>query len=159
MGSNAIVRAFRPRNIGAKGMVVSIDMKNMAWFDALLHKYYKPTMVRAIIKKVPLVEAIKVFNEGTQIALIVISPKADSKLYQIDHYTGDNAQADFSIQMLLRKDGADFKGLTPKINEKHFKQVVNFVIGVYTYEYMMHTDKTCKTDEIAPIEIFGESLV
>ena len=159
MGSNAIVKAFRPRNIGAYGMVVSIDMKNMVWFDKLLHKYYHPSIVRKIIKHLPKVGAIRVLKDGNDIALIVITPKADPKQYRIDHYTGDAQEADFSIQMTLVKNGADFKDLSPNINRENFKQVANFVMGIYVYEYLMHTDSSAKTDEIVPFEVFGEALV
>ena len=159
MGSNAIVKAFRPRNIGANGMVVSIDMNNMEWFDKLLHKYYKPTMIRKIIKKFPRVGAIRILNDGKDIALVVINQKADPKQFRIDHYTGDNEVADYSIQMTLERNGADFKDLSPNINPETFKQVANFVIGIYVYEYLMHTDNSAKTDEIVPFEVFGESLV
>jgi hypothetical protein len=159
MGSNAVMKAFRPRIIGARGMIVSIDLVNMQWFDQLLHKYYNNSLVRKIIKIVPNIEAIKVFNNDKQVALIIISPKPNPKLFRIDHFSGDNQEADFSVQMLLKKDGADFKSLTPNVSNQSFKQVVNFVLGVYTYECLMHTDKSCKTDVIAPIEIFGEALV
>ena len=159
MGSKAIAKAFRPRNIGANGIIVSIDMKNMEWFDKLLHKYYEPTMVRKIVKRLPKVGAIRVMEGEKEISLIVISPKANPKQYQIDHFSGERQEADFSIQMTLEKNGASFKDLSPNISPNNFKQVSNLVIGVYVYEFMMHTDPSTKTDEIAPVEIFGQSLV
>lgn len=159
MASNAIVKAFRPRNIGANGIVVSIDESNLVWFDKVLHKYYNQSMIRKILKRFPKIGAIKVLNGDHQKALIVFTPKSNPYQSQIDHFTGDQNEADFSILMVREKIGVKFKDLSPNVSPENFKQVVNFVIGIHVYMYFMNCDKNVKEHTIEPFEVFGESIV
>lgn len=159
MGSKAIPKSYRPRNIGSNGMIVTIDKSQFGWLDKLLNKYYQPQHIWKLLNNLPRIGAIRITDGDELLALIVLTPRSDPKQIQIDHFSGNNETADFSILMILKAEQIKFRDLTPDIGEHNFLQVSNFVIGVHVYEALMHTDTTQKYDTIEPVEVFGQSLV
>ena len=157
MGSFA--KAYRPRNIYSNGLVVKIDRSNMVWFDKFLHKYYNEKQLRRTLRNFPKIGAIIVMDGDHTEALITISRTSTPNHAQVDHFTGENNEADFSISMTWDDQRILFKDLSFGTNQNSFKQVSNFVMGVHVYEVLTHLDKNAKTDTITPFEVFGQPLV
>jgi len=152
-------KAIRPKNIGCNGIVVSIDKEHLGWFDKVLHAYCDQKNLTKMLRHLPKISAIEVSDGDAPMSLIIITPKSNPRQFRIDHYTGENNEADFSLLMTCEEKLARFSGLTPNLNQESMRQVANFVIGIHMYEFLMKTDKSVKRDVIVPIEIFGQSLV
>ena len=154
-----VTTAIRPKNICANGCVVSIDKKHLEWLDRFLHKYSDSTTVKKMVKHLPRVGAIEVTDEGEEISLIIISKRSNPGHFRVDHYSNSNNDADFSLLMICHNNGINFADLTPNINPNNFKQVANFVIGIYVYEFLAKVEKSAKRDTIVPFNVFGQPLV
>ena len=158
MGNRVFQTVTRPRNPGINGTIFTIDHSDFEWFDKFLHKYSDTPTLRKMLRKFPRIGAIEVYKEGQMVALVTIEPKGNNQ-YIVSHFSDANDKADFSMLMTRDNFGMGFKDLSPEVNRENFKQVGNFVVGVYMYAHLMHVDAKCKKIQIEPVEVFGQALV
>ena len=152
-----VTRAQKPKVIN--GFLVSIDRNNLEWLDKVLHVYTEPNSIRKMIRHLPNVRAIEVTQNGKICSFIVITPKSNKGQFQVDHFTGENLEADFSLSMICGEKGINFKDLTPGVSEYEFGQVANFTIGIFMYEFLTKIEPKAQMDHIVPFEVFGRPLV
>ncbi len=151
--------AVRPRNLGANGTIVTLDVQHFEWLDELLKEHGKSEILRKVAKKMPKIGAIKIVKDGIEVIIITISRQPAPATYRIDYYSGCDQKSDFSLQMLVsQKEGFKFNDLTPGVTKQDLSEVANFVLGIHVYEYLMKIDSSIKEDFIEPLEVFGAPI-